>query len=291
LVDKSLVVSGVTAGGCAYSAPWRVIAGVLTVLVAAALLLILFLVLVSTDPPVTPEILCQLIAVLVLPAAAALWWIRGVSAARIEVDHLTLSIDRRGLRLEVPCNAIEAVVPWVLPLPGPGFSLRMRSGRRLRYGLETVDAATVLRALAEVAEAGAAAGAAHHPTVRYAAAKSATARRSRTYLLFKFGVFALLPAIILFNAHQHIAYGGSLGQYYMLGLRSYVTTFCIYFATTVIYLILYASLWRVLTEALSLSVAWLAPAATEATRRVAETFCQAVYYGGVPLLLLARFMA
>ena len=39
------------------------------------------------------------------------------------------------------------------------------------------------------------------------------------HLLWKFVGFALAPAAVLFNAHQHIAYGGTLGQYYLEGAR------------------------------------------------------------------------
>lgn len=290
-VDKSLAVSGVIAGGYAYSTAWRMLVGALTVLTAASLLLIFFLVLVSTDPPITPDLLYRLVGVVVLPPVALAWWIRRASAASIEVDHLSLAIDRRGLRLEVPCNAIDAVVPWVVPLPGPGFSLRMRSGRRLRYGLETVDAARVLRVLTEVADVAVAERAARHPTVLYAAAKSAMGRWSWVHALFKFGIFALFPAGVLFNAHQHIAYGGALGEYYLLGLRSYVTTFLVYFTTTVVYLVLYANLWRVLAEMGSLLAAWVVPGAAVAVRKAAEVLCRVVYYGGVPVLLLLRFLA
>lgn len=290
-VDKSLAVSGVIADGYAFSAPWRVLAAALIVFIASSLLLIFLLVLVSTDPPITPDLLYRIVGFLVLPPAVLVWWIHRASEAAIEVDHLSLAIDRSGLRLEVPCNAIDAVVPWVVPLPGPGFSLRMRSGRRLRYGLATMDVARLLQALAQVADVAVAERALSHPTVIYAAARSATGRWSWMKAVLKFGVFALFPAGILFNAHQHIAYGGPLGEYYMLGLRSYVTTFVVYFTTTVIYLVLYANLWRLLAEAGSLLAAWVAPAWAMAVRKAAELGCGVVYYGGVPLLLLLRFLA
>lgn len=280
----------VAVAGYAYSAPRRAVAGTLTALAGAALLLILILVVSSTDPPVTPGALFRLVGLIVLPLALSAWWIRRASRARVEVDHLSLAITCSGLRLEVPLNAIDAVLPWSLPLPGAGFWLRMRSGRRLRYGIESHDTARLLTALAEVGEVGAAAGAAQHPTVIYAAARSALGQATWLRRFFKFGVFAALPAGVLFNAHQHIAYGGPLGEYYMLGLRSYLTTLAIYYATAVVYLILYAAAWRIAAEVVALLAARLAPPMAVEARKAVETTCAVAYFAGVPALLLLRFL-
>jgi hypothetical protein len=239
---------------------------------------------------VTPDVLFRIIVLFALLPAVLAWWIRRSSEATIEVDHLTIAITRRGFRLEGPSTAIDDVIPWLIPMPGPGFSLRMRSGRRLRYGVETAEAEPVLRALAETAEVGVAARAMRHPSVIYAAARSASCPRGVLHVAVKFVLFALLPAAVLFNAHQHIAYGGPLGEYYLLGWRSYAATFLIYWVTTAIYLALYAGLWRAAAETVSLAVAWVAGAYASSARRFVENVCRVAYYGGVPLLLLIRFL-
>jgi len=95
---------------------------------------------------------------------------------------------------------------------------------------------------------------------------------------------------VLFNAHQHIAYGGLLGEYYLLGLGSYLRTFAVHWLTLTIYLVLYASVWRGLAEGMALLAACVAPARAAAVRRAAEIVCQVAYYGGVPVLLLLRFL-
>ena len=46
---------------------------------------------------------------------------------------------------------------------------------------------------------------------------------------------------MLFNAHQHIAYGALLGQYYLVGPGARLTTAAIYWATPCAHLLLYAS--------------------------------------------------
>ena len=103
-------------------------------------------------------------------------------------------------------------------------------------------------------------------------------------------LFALLPAAVLFNAHQYIAYGGTLGQYYLEGLAPYLETLAIYWSTMSIYLVLYAAPWRGVAEGASLLTAWMSPRHAVRVRRAAETTCRVVFYAGVPLLLLARFL-
>jgi hypothetical protein len=277
------------AEGQAYSALERGVAAALTALAAGSLPALLLAVVLSTDPPITPELLFVLFGAFVVVPMAVVVWIRHSTAVGVQVDGLTLALARRRLRLEVPCDAIEEIMPWRVPLPGPGLSLRMRSGRRLRYGLALSDPLPVLEALRNAGGVEAAARVIDHPAVVYAAARSAH-RKGWPHLIAKFGVFSLFPTAILFNAHQHISYGGPLGQYYMLGLRPYLTTLAIYWATTLIYLILYASVWRGVAETVSLAAAWFAGAYAVRTRRIAEMACAVGYYGGVPLLLLIRFL-
>ena len=100
----------------------------------------------------------------------------------------------------------------------------------------------------------------------------------------------MLPAAVLFNAHQHIAYGGTFGQYYLEGLAPYLETLATYWSTMSIYLLLYAAPWRGIAEAAALLTACLAPRHALRVRRAAETTCRVVFYAGVPILLLARFL-
>jgi apolipoprotein N-acyltransferase len=130
-----------------------------------------------------------------------------------------------------------------------------------------------------------------HPSIVYARERARRSRLTWRRFLLKFVVFALVPTAPLFNVHQSIAYGGTLGQYYLQGPRAYLTTFAIYWGTVTLYLICYASVWRGLAEGSALGAAWLAPARAGRVRQVAEWACAALYYGGVPLLLLWRFLA
>src|SRR5206468_3785068 len=171
----------------AYPLGWRIAGALLFALSRASLPAILALVVLATDPPVTPPVLVRVVVVLALLPGLAARLVARALAAEVSVDGDALVIRRRDLRLEVPCRAI-----------------------------------------------------------------------------------ALLPTAVLFNAHQHITYGGVLGEYYLLGLGSYVRTFAVHWLTLTIYLVLYASVWRGLAEGTALLGACVAPARAAWVRRAAE---------------------
>src|SRR5262249_15422890 len=156
--------------------------------------------------------------------------IRRARAARVEVYDTDVVVRRTRIVMEIPRGAIARVATWAVPLPGAGFVLWMRSGRRLCDGIEVDDPALLLDALDRAAPAPRG-GVPQHPILLYAQAAAGAAAWRWSHYAWKFGVFALAPAAILFNAHQHIAYGGPLGQYYLLGLGAYVRTFALYWVT------------------------------------------------------------
>ncbi len=274
---------------CAYPMAWRVVAAALVGVSRASLPVIGLGILVAEEPAAL-RVLAHVLAVCALLPGVAAWLIERAFVVDVEVWHGGLIAQRRDLRLEVPSTAIARVVPWALPLPGPGCSLWMRSGRRLRYGLQLIDPTPLLSALANVAGVEAARAALHHPIVVYAHAKRGAGRRRWHYFLGKFVLFALVPTAVWFNAHQHIAYGGLLGQYYLEGLVPYLTTFGVSWGLASIYVLLYASIWRAAAEGVALLAAWIAPARARAVRRAVEVTCGVVYYGGVPLLVLLPFL-
>jgi hypothetical protein len=275
----------------AYSMSWRITVATLLTLSAVSLPAILLGVLLATDPPITPPILVRLVAVFAVVPGFAAWLIQRALAAEVDLRGAELVVRRRGVTLEIPCASIARVTPWTVPLPGPGFSLSMRSGRRLRWGLQDADPTPLLLALAEAGGVEAARSATQHPNLVYANVKRSVVRRWRWYhLAGKFVLLALGPTAVLFNAHQHIAYGGFLGEYYLLGLRSYLETFGIYWTTVTIYLVLYASVWRGMAEGVALVTAHVAPSRAARVRRAVETACRVVYYAGVPVLLGIRFL-
>jgi hypothetical protein len=164
----------------------------------------------------------------------------------------------------------------------------LRSGRRLAPALVTDDPLSILDALA--ARGVPAGDARRHPWVVWAAARRLSARRWWDHPLVKFAGFAALPAAILFRAHQYIAYGGFWGEWLLLGPAAWLGTLAAYWATTALYALLFAGLLRGAGEIVAIGAAAAAPSHAARVRQLVETACRTGYFGGIPLLLLLRFL-
>jgi apolipoprotein N-acyltransferase len=230
-----------------------------------------------------PRALAALIGLGLLPAVAALLLERAFRADA-SLAAGTLCIARDAMRVEAPLAALTAVVPWRIPLPGPGASLRLRSGGWLPAAIEPAPAGL----LAALADAGVQVPSG--PGLAYGAARSDVARRVWRHPFVMFGLFGMAPAAVLFRAHQIIAFGGLLGQYYQEGLRPYLATLVEYGGITLLYLVLFASTLRLFGEVAAFAATWIAPARARGIRAGAEAFCTIAYYAGVPALLALRFL-
>jgi apolipoprotein N-acyltransferase len=272
----------------AYPRALRLAAGGLLLVSAASLPFLSSRVLLADDPPMSPAmVLRAFVAISLLPALAALLVRRAlVATLRIAPDALEIGVG--GQSFTVPLASIGAVEPWRVPLPQPGLGLRLGSGQRFALGLAAEDPSIIVARLVEVG-VEAAAPALDRPPLVYARVKHAAGRLGWRRLVAKFPLFGALVAGVLFNAHQHIAYGGTFGQYYLEGALPYAKAFATYWVTVTIYLVLYASVWRWPAEI----VAWLAArrgdSVASPVRRAVELVCRLAYYAGVPLLLALRF--
>jgi apolipoprotein N-acyltransferase len=223
------------------------------------------------------------------PEAAAWWWLRAY-AARACVEQGALVLSRGAQRLELAAQEIAAVEAWHVPLPGPGASLRLASGKRWRYGLAHADAAALSKALAA---AGGAALQERTPSraATYAQACLAMRRGLLGHPLVKFVVFSLLLAIPAFRLHQHIAYGSAFGEYYSFGLKAYLTTFLLWWAAWMIGVVLCAAALRAAIEAGTLLMVLVRPARAIDARRWLEHASLVALYLGLPAWLLLRALA
>ena len=270
----------------AYPVPWRWAAALLFGLSRASLLFILALAIFMTDPPITPPVLARVVVLLaVLPGLAA-WLIERAFTGTFTLHDATLVVQRHDLRVEIPCASIVRVSAWTLPLPAPGVTVYLRSGRCFRCSSRGVQTFVATLAAAGVSAARTVAA---HPSLVYSAARAPRPRWPQQ--LGKFAGFALLPASVLFYTHQHIAYGGLLGEYYMYGPAAYLATFAIHWGTLTVYLVLYAAVWRAMAEAGVLLVAWIAAAHALRVRRIVEVVCTVGYYAGVPVMLGLRYLS
>lgn len=274
----------------AYPLAMRFGAGFLLASSGLALPFLLVRVLIANDPPMTPQmVLRAFISLSALPALAALFVQRALRGT-LEVAGAELVVRVGGQRFAVALEEIAAIEPWRVPLPMPGFRLRLASGKRFPLGIGADDATPILQALAARGVA-AADGATAHPSVVYAHVRQALGRLGWRRLLLKFPLFGIAVTAIPFNAHQHIAYGGLFGQYYLEGAWPWVRTFLVYWATITIYLVLYASVWRWPAEIVAWAAAFRGEALARRTRQVVEWVCRVVYYAGVLLMLALRFSA
>jgi apolipoprotein N-acyltransferase len=256
-----------------YAPAWRVVIAALRVQSRIGLLFV-FALLLFPYVELTPFILFRAVAVLAALPGLAAWLLERAFAARVAVGRTLLVVQARGERMEIPRDAVAAAEPWRVPLPRTGLTLRLRSGRRIAVALD--DPGALLDRLGM--DSGRA-----YPVVAWAAARAPRAAGGWQRPLVRYPLFGLVPGAILFRTHQWIAYGGTFGQYYLLGLRAYVGTFTVY-------LVIWGNVCRLVAEAVTLAGTYTAPGRAVSLRRGAERAWTFLYYGGALLILLGRLL-
>lgn len=243
-------------------------------------------------PILLPRLVRLLLTLSLLPGMAAAL-LRRVFAADASIGGPRVVLVRRGLyqrgqRIELDPASIERLEVWRVPLPGPGVSVWTASDSSGRLDIHTDDLTTLLRPLE--ARRNLAKRGESLPAIAHADARRAIGLPRWYHLVGKYGLFPLLPTVVFFRLHQHIMYGGLLGQYYLEGLRPYLSTFAFHWIMVLIYVLMYASVWRVLAEGTSLAAAHIAPARALDVRRWSERAVRILYFGGVPALVALRFL-
>jgi apolipoprotein N-acyltransferase len=277
-----------TLSATAYPLPLRIVVAALLTVSRGALLVLAGLAFFAPEPIPSARLL-RAFWLLVLAPEAAVWILRYLFAATLSVDDDGIAAQLRTRRVEIPLSAVDAIVPWKLPMPAAGFWLRMRSGARFSDGFFVADAGGFLQALRESGASEVADRVSGHPSILFARSKYAAASRFDRPL-YKYVLFALVPTVPLFRLRQLLAYGGTFGEYYDFGLKAYLLGFGIYWVLYGVYLLMYATLLRTVAEALSLGAAWAAPTYASGVRRACEIGQRALYFGGVPIVLILRFI-
>jgi apolipoprotein N-acyltransferase len=228
------------------------------------------------------------VALFLVPEAAA-WCVLRAFAARAAIVDGRLVLTSGSRRLELALSDIAAAQPWRVPIPEPGLSLVLVSGERWPHGIAFARPDALARALAPASDAAARQQAAS--TVdRYAHVIEAPRRGRLGHPFVKFGLFPLLLAIPAFRLHQHIAYGGTFGEYLTFGWQAYLTTFALWWAAWTVGVVLCAAALRTAIEAGTLAGVVLAPARAVDARHALETLGLAVLYLGLPAWLLAHML-
>ncbi|MGN6527058.1 MAG: apolipoprotein N-acyltransferase [Burkholderiaceae bacterium] len=274
---------------CALPPVARVVAGALRAVARAGLLWMIARVALG-DPVWQGDTIAQVrvFAALFLVPEAAAWCVLRAFAATASVVGGHLVLARGARRLELPLREVAAVVPWRLPIPGPGVALMPAARGRASPGIAVAQPLAFARALAD-------AGAGAPPAADSRAARYAQARAARRPGLLdrpapKFLLLPLALAIPAFRLHQHIAYGSGLGEFWSFGLSAYATGFALWWAAWTIAVALCAAALRAVIEAGTVAGVLLSPAHAGRARRQLERLGLAGLYLGLPAWLLARLL-
>jgi len=224
-----------------------------------------------------------------LAPAIAVRLIEWACAAEATIDDGLLTLRLANRRIEIPLEKIARIAWWKAPLPAPGFSLELQSGRRFPYGLRLSHASMLIHTLQSARVADQPHSAIERGAAAYARAKNSASKRW-DHPLVRYPLYGLVPTLPLFRLHQWIAYGGTFGEYYAYGLKAYLLAFAIFWSTSTIYLVLYGALLRAIAEAIAVAAAYFAPERAASVRRNVELVDRILFYGGVPLFLFRLYL-
>lgn len=212
----------------------------------------------------------------------------GRAGMRLQDGHLVLEQARR--RIEIPLASITALRPWRCPLPGAGLDLVLGSGARWSLRLDRPKALQAALAGQDVAPP--LRGPLAALRLRAAEARGAARRRWADHAALKFGAFPLLPAVIAFQLHQRITFGGPFGEWQAFGASAWFGGLAIWWASWALGLMLFAAALRMAIEGLVLPAnALRAEGPAAAWRRGLEDLARVLFYVGVPGWLLWRVLA
>lgn len=275
----------------AWPAAWRAAAGCLKVIARGSLLATLAMFLFSDNPPTNPLRQLRLFGALFLAPELAAWCIARAFTGRAQVKNSTLVISLQDRLIEVPFEAIAAIQPWSLPIPGAGLWIKLRSGRRLERGLGLADPVAFTRRLIDAGAAPSLRSGLETPMVVYVAARLANPPMWLDHPLLKFVLFPLVPTLPVFRMHQYITYGGTFGEYYTFGLQAYLLGLLLWWVSWALGLLLVAAAARAIIEIGTLGAAFVAPSYAAGLRRSLEIVVRLIYYLGIPVWMALRLLA
>lgn len=226
-------------------------------------------------------------AALFLAPEAASWCVLVAFAARASLENGRLVLERGARRLEVALHDIAAVIPWYVPIPGQGVSLRLASGAHSRYEIAVENPAAFASALTFASGTRRQVNTPSRATM-YTKARSVVRLGRLGHPVVKFVIFPIALAIPAFRLHQHIAFGSSFGEYDMFGMKAYLIAFSLWWAAWTIGVALSAAALRAVIEAGTLLAILLRPERAIAVRRWQEYLALAALYLGLPSWLILR---
>jgi apolipoprotein N-acyltransferase len=277
------------AEGVLLSPFWRTIVSMLRIVAAGGLLWMAKTLLFGNSAESNTLAQIEMFAALVLAPVAAAWAIMRAFSAVVRIENHRLLLQQRERRIEISIRDIAAVEVWKLPLPVPGMHVRMSSTQSGLQSIAVADPSALIQALIAAGASTALANTSNTWMAIYARTRASVRRWRIDHVLLKFVLFPFLLAIPAFRLHQHIAYGGSFGEYYTFGLKAYLIAFLIWWASWVIGMTLLAALLRVIIEAGTLLAIVMRQKHASDVRSWLELLGRLCFYVGVPIWLLVRF--
>ncbi len=270
---------------------WRIAAGLLQAIARGSLLWMGAALLLLDNPETNRLTQIWTFAALVLAPELAAWCIQRAFAATLRIEGDALVLEQRERRTEIPLNNIASATLWTLPIPATGVWLTLDSGRRWSHGIALRDPAALIDALVRAGARPALSDTLTGRAAAYMRTRLAVPRKAIDRIALKFVLFPLVPALPAFRLHQHIAFGGTFGEYHSFGLQAYLIALLIWWATWAIHLAMFAAALRVAIEAGTWLSLMLRPASAIDVRRTLEFLGRLVFYVGVPAWLAIRFLA
>lgn len=269
---------------------WRMATALLRASAGAGLLWLALRMLLRDGLQVNSLVQLQIFVGATLVPAAAAWAIQRAFAAHARIVAGTLVLQQRHQRIEVPLDRIVTALTWRIPLPGTGIDLVLASGARFAHGIAVADIHALLRLLTEAGSTVRLAGVFATRMADYASTRALATWPRLDHPLVKFVLFPLLPALPAFRLHQHIAFGGTFGEYYTYGLAAWFTGLLVWWGAWSIGLMLFAAVLRIVVETGHLAVLhW--PARARALRRTLAGVSRVAFYLGLPAWLVVRLLA
>lgn len=216
------------------------------------------------------------------------WCITRAFSASVFVDNDALVLEQRTRRIEIPLRNIASLRAWRCPLPTAGAWIELASGQHWPGGIALADLPALANALVHAGAAPALAGAKDGRITAYARMRAMSPRTWLDHGFMRFVLFPLVLALPAFRLHQHIAFGGTFGEYQSYGLTAYLLALAIWWASWAIGLVMFAAVLRIATEAGTMLAMMWRPAQAVAARQWLETGARLLFYVGVPAWWLLR---
>jgi len=263
---------------------WRVAAGLLRVFAGVGVLWLGYQVVIGAETNPLAQI--RMFAGLILAPAIAAWCITRAFKADLKIENGLLLISQTQRHIEIPVKDIVAVKWWKFPLPMTGVHLQLASGKLWSAGIAMVNPLALVQALLDAGATPALADSQKGFMSAYSRIRASVARWRIDHFVLKYVLYPLVPALPAFRLHQHIAFGGTFGEYYTYGLKAYLLAFLIWWASWAIGMALFGSLLRVIIETGTLLSIVLRRESAADVRHWLEVIARLLFFVGVPAWLL-----